>query len=326
MHTAVDWTPPKPAPQLVPQSGQKPGNASLSSPPSSTLLNNLPSQHGRLESHRPITKPILKHRTISEMLTTALPASPLFNVPDEEEPAEDHDGYNEASLEEDQQQSGSGLSNVSNKNVAIRPSLLHTKSDTTVLKRRGAAASSGIEAHVHKKPSPPRMVAQSGEGTSEHGDSASSALRPGLKPSRTSSSTNLAALAGQSYSSGRSSVGLYPHQKGRGSGARSGSSDTNGSSSSRSGDVAVTPGNRSSDREGAPSKRHISFNTYVEQCIAIDKPTDWSRTRLRSPKARFDGMDEPEDGIYEYSYGVDPDLYVFISFSFSESRTERDLL
>ncbi|KAJ7781968.1 hypothetical protein DFH07DRAFT_728468, partial [Mycena maculata] len=145
LHTAVDWTPP-PKPK-----------------PDPTEVGKLSSAEDRLDlaaKH----KPILKHRSISELLQSDLPASPVFSPAESEDEDEDAPKFDV------------------NFNPG-RPSLPHTKSAP----------------HIHplshpalRKPSPPRV----------------------LPPSMAASAA------------------------------------------------------------GAPmsAKRHITFNTFVEQCIAVESP------------------------------------------------------
>ncbi|KAJ7117841.1 hypothetical protein C8R44DRAFT_708169, partial [Mycena epipterygia] len=143
LHTAVDWTPP-PKPK-----------------PDPTEVGKLSSAEDRLDlaaKH----KPILKHRTISEQLTSDLIASPLFS------PAESEDEEDTASF------------------VPVRPPLLHTKSAPSIPPLPHAAL---------RRPSPPRIAPPS-----------------------------MAAAA------------------------------------------AVNNNNNNTAR------RHITFNTFVEQCIAVDSP------------------------------------------------------
>ncbi|KAJ7105467.1 hypothetical protein C8R43DRAFT_1046390 [Mycena crocata] len=153
LHTAVEWTPP-PKPK-----------------PDPTEVGKLSSAEDRLDlaaKH----KPILKHRSISEMLQSDLLVSPLFS------PAESEDG--------EEEDDGDNTINTSTFNLRpARPPLLQTKSAP----------------HIHRpshpslrKPSPPRI----------------------LPPSMASSNGN-----------------QPPTQS---------------------------------------SKRHITFNTFVEQCIAVDSP------------------------------------------------------
>ncbi len=141
-------------------------------------------------------KPILKHRTLSEMLTIPMPSSPILES-----------------------------SNPNNDDVEDmdqgRPHLMHTKSDTNIVRRNMR--------HV----SPPRGAIGSGGRTPVSGESSYEQV------------TEAAAHA-----------------------------------------TVKSPG-ESSDT-GAKDKRHISFNTFVEQCIAVDDPED-------APGASEEDDDDDED-------------------------------
>lgn len=171
-------------------------------------------------------KPILKYRSISELLTSDLAANPWNTIPGadgdrlesvEEEPAcirEDH------------------LGATDNHATRPRPPLLHTKSESHFTRWPNRA---------YRKDSPPRIIAE---------DAAASVSSPG-STSRTSSTLT------------------YPS---------------------------------SSDQELAPisagpvKKKHISFNTFVEQCIAIEKPKslrDGSESGSATPRSNlFDAYDD----------------------------------
>lgn len=190
LHTAVDWAPPpKPSPDTATR----------------TSALDLSTTH----------KPILKHRSISQLLTSDLPTSPIF-TPTESEDDESVDRtqlYPSEPPSEDASQQ--------------RPTLTHTKSDTHIT-RWGPS-------RLLRKDSPPRIdppvglhgVASSGEGGY--------------------SSTILHALSSSSTSNSDSFPATSNHSK----------------------------------------KKHISFNTFVEQCIAIEKPK----------KSSVDGDNDDEDDI-----------------------------
>jgi Fungal protein of unknown function (DUF1752) len=176
LHTAVDWAPPsKPIPYTATR----------------TSALDLSTTH----------KPILKHRSISQLLTSDLPTSPIF-TPTESEEDDEHV----------RQPSPPGES----PNHA-RPSLTHTKSDTHIARWGPSRA--------FRKDSPPRIdppagtsgVASSGEGGY--------------------SSPNLQPLSANSIPSSDSCSVINP-----------------------------------SNHVAQSKKKHISFNTFVEQCIAIEKP------------------------------------------------------
>ncbi|CAE7092480.1 unnamed protein product [Rhizoctonia solani] len=157
-------------------------------------------------------KPILKHRTISELLSLPRPSSPILessDLTDDEALDYDADGN-------------------------IRPPLPHTKSDTNIIRRPS-----------NRRVSPPRVVQGMG------GLSAQSSV-PTLQVN--------------------------------------GLEKTN----SRGSDASNSPRGGSSDVESNSGKerRHIHFNTFVEQCISIDKP--------RSAGADQDSEeDEVDDDILE---------------------------
>ena len=147
-------------------------------------------RHGDLQP----TKPILKHRTLSEMLSIPNPSSPILEAVRAEE-VDDHD------LDES------------------RPILLHTKSDTNIV----------TKGHHQRRKSPPRGPISSGNRTPVSGPSSSGSRTP--------------------TGEGGAAVG--------GAGAGLG------------GNAPLSP-----PLQQQPSKKHISFNTFVEQCIAVDDPDD----------------------------------------------------
>ena len=188
LHTAVDWEPPH----------QPKNDPPIIDKPCSTQerlgLNSASEQASQLRS-----KPILKHRSISDLLTGALPN--LNHTDDDVE--------NDPDLDEDEDEV-----------VPLppsRPLLLHTKSDTNVLR--------WSRSRPFRKDSPPRIIAST-------------------RQSRPSEVTN--------------PLVAPPMDE------RSGSSDSARETSSSSQDLSVSP--------AGGKKRHISFNTFVEQCIAIDSP------------------------------------------------------
>jgi hypothetical protein len=145
------------------------------------------------------SKPILKHRSISDLLTGALPN--LNNTDDDVE--NDHD------FDDDEDEAISP--------APSRPPLLHTKSDSNVTR--------WSRSRPFRKDSPPRIIASAHQ-------------------SRPSEVTN--------------SVVAPPMDE------RSGSSDSARETTSSSQDLTGCP--------NGGKKKHISFNTFVEQCIAIDSP------------------------------------------------------
>ncbi|KAI0040376.1 hypothetical protein FA95DRAFT_884403 [Auriscalpium vulgare] len=217
LHTALDWSPP-PKPKADPTSVEKDHSA-----------------HDRLglstdchPSHQP-SKPILKHRSISDLLTSALPS--LANADDDEEDDEEDDDDELA--------------------APTRPMLLHTKSDTHITR--------WARNHPYRKDSPPRIIAPVSQTAAQEAN-----VTP--EPSDLAMAPALAERSGSSDS------------------AR----DTNGSSQ----DLSIAA--------GGGKKKHISFNTFVEQCIAIDSPPKQKRGSLPSePRGLY------EEVIYDEGYDED---------------------
>ncbi|KAF9446899.1 hypothetical protein P691DRAFT_824153 [Macrolepiota fuliginosa MF-IS2] len=196
LHTAVEWTPP-PKPHPVPDSVDS-GN------PASTHdrldLHSASSAAASRHSQPPRTKPILKHRSISELLTSDLPVSPIFSPQESEE---------------DEGGAHSLFPDPSDQDVSKahkRPALVHTRSDTHIT-RWGSRA--------FRKDSPPRVEPPTSLGKSSSHPSASTVRASGAM--RSSLSRDSASSASASGSSERTT-----------------------------------------------KKKHISFNTFVERCIAID--------------------------------------------------------
>ncbi|KAG9313089.1 hypothetical protein JVU11DRAFT_6533 [Chiua virens] len=193
LHTAEPT--PKPSPSVV-------GILDLPSSPSPSL-----------DGSAVTRKPILKHRSICELLTSDFPQSPVLSPPDSEE-------------EEDAPQIMSD-GDPGSPHKLIRPSLMHTKSDTHITRWGPNRA--------FRRDSPPRVVGEM---------PASSLLQSDSPPS------------------------------------------------------SVVPGQK---------RKHISFNTFVEQCIAIDKPKK-KRPHYSTAHPQFghsyplddDGYDEDsEDGVID---------------------------
>ncbi|KXN84252.1 hypothetical protein AN958_12825 [Leucoagaricus sp. SymC.cos] len=219
LHTAVDWSPP-PRPEPVPDSVD---SGKASSTQDRLDLHSLPSPN-LPHPQQPRTKPILKHRSISELLTSDLPISPIFSPQDSE------DESNQAQLSLPAEPSSS-----------TRPSLPHTKSDTHITRWGPSRA--------FRKDSPPRV------------------------PPPTSSNKHSRQSTASASGAVRSSL----------------SQDSNSS----------TSGSGSTER--TTKKKHISFNTFVEQCIAIDKhPRKGSRR-----KAGFGFGDYVDYDVAEYEYSED---------------------
>lgn len=127
---------------------------------------------------RPKTKPILKHRTLSEMLTIPMPSSPILESSYQEDDVDSIDGDHA---------------------TPPRPHLMQTKSDTNIFRSRTGPV---------RRKSPPRVPSSSGKQTPKQGD-----------------------------------------------------------------DVDMQPDSATSAAQSG-NKRHISFNTFVEQCVAVDDPTE----------------------------------------------------
>ncbi|KZT21619.1 hypothetical protein NEOLEDRAFT_1181621 [Neolentinus lepideus HHB14362 ss-1] len=204
-HIGQDWSPPAKdctSPPLKPEGGftQRSRRDSTGS-----LSTTLPTTLQRSSSSTSISgkKPILKHRSIGELLS--MPSSPHFSGL--EVPQEGEEGHSA-----EPERIGTGGTG------SRRPPLLHTKSDTHIMRLRKNHSE-------FRKDSPPRIIAPQEDPIED---------------------------AGQALAN------------------RDASSDI--SSTSAAGD---TPGSdRDSHSTGAPGgkKKHISFNTFVEQFIAIEKP------------------------------------------------------
>lgn len=194
LHTAVDWTPP---PKPIPE------------PASALDLSTT--------THK---KPILKYRSISQLLTSDLPTSPHLSPP-----------HSDADVDVEPARLNPHPHPHPNPNPP-RPPLTHTKSDTHIT-RWGPSRS-------FRKESPPRI------------DPPAAAYSP----------TNLDAFFATSSAGGDNTT------------AR-----------------AASP--------TQTKKRHISFNTFVEQCIAIEKPKN---------RVPYDDDDDGEDEgeVEEEEYAQQP--------------------
>ncbi|KAG6908882.1 hypothetical protein DXG01_002860 [Tephrocybe rancida] len=196
LHTAVDWVPPKP----IEHTG-----------------------HSALDLSIPTHKPILKHRSISQLLTSDLPTSPIFSPPESDDEEDHRQSHFSHPLPQLPDEPGG-----SPKPHHARPTLSHTKSDTHITRWGPNRA--------FRKASPPRIDPPA------HLPSAPGDYSP----------TN---LEGYFSNSNQSSDGTTPA-------------------------VSNNNGNK---------KRHISFNTFVEQCIAIEKP------KKRAGYAEDDEDDDEDD-------------------------------
>lgn len=161
-------------------------------------------------------KPILKHRTISELLSLPRPSSPILE-------ASDLTDGDDLQFDEDGQ---------------IRPPLLHTKSDTNIIRRSN-----------NRRISPPRVVV-------------------GMDALSNSQSNSIPTIE----------------------------VNTLESTGSRGSDSSNSPRGGSSDLESnsGSNRRHIHFNTFVEQCISIDKPRNSTAVDDESEED-----DEADDDILE---------------------------
>ncbi|KAG2136325.1 hypothetical protein BD769DRAFT_1385414 [Suillus cothurnatus] len=173
-----------------------------------------------LSSSPPTTKPILKHRSIMELLTSDLPSSPMFSPPESEE---DEILHIHSDHEAPKHLTGPGVGGMMK-----RPPLTHTKSDTHISRW-------GLNRDC-RRDSPPRIIA-----------SGTPVITTELPPT-----------------------------------SRQGSSP----------DATIVPGQK---------RKHISFNTFVEQCIAIEKPkkkrTDWNVEYTNSKTDSEDGIIDETDEL-----------------------------
>ncbi|KAL0576230.1 protein phosphatase regulator [Marasmius crinis-equi] len=206
LHTAVEWTPP-PRPT---RDETKPKVASA---------------QDRLDLQMPKHKSILKYRTISELLTSDLPHSPLLSP-------HESDGEAEGLL------------------LCITCGGLRPPSYKVIVSRFLLISNNIIDETIAN--SPPRIEPPGAAGASSTTDSNTVAnTRQQTTPTRISSSTNLT-----NY--------FTSHQS---------SQQAHASSSSNSNSASASPRGTSSELSNPPAKKkHITFNTFVEQCIAIDKP------------------------------------------------------
>lgn len=214
LHTAVDWEPPHYPKDDPPTVDNQSASQELLG------LNSASEQSSQLRS-----KPILKHRSISDLLTGAIPN---LNHSDD-------DVENDPDLDDDDDEDEAISPTPS------RPPLLHTKSDSNVLR--------WSRNRHFRKDSPPRIIASD-------------------RQSRPSEVTN--------------PVVAPPMDE------RSGSSDSARETTSSSQDLSVCP--------NGGKKKHITFNTFVEQCIAIDSPPKPRRGSLPRETHRLSG-ESYDDGL-----------------------------
>ncbi|KAL0953963.1 hypothetical protein HGRIS_005123 [Hohenbuehelia grisea] len=259
LHTAIDWAP-------TPRSNTDEALRTASnSPRPSESDADLPSP----VHQNPTYKPILKHRSISELLTSDLPSSPLFSPVESENEADDPVENSQAELDviiEDPDQDASTYAG-STAQRRTRPKLMHTKSDTHVT-RWGPS-------RLFRKDSPPRVplpseFAEESSSSSAHAPEGSDAP---LRRARPFSATNLNGFFFDAITNPESGA---PYAK----------------------DDMHAPVSAPVNGSGAAKKKHISFNTFVEQCIAIEKPkksfplTPGLGSAYPSPYGPWDGYDE----------------------------------
>ncbi|EIN03870.1 hypothetical protein PUNSTDRAFT_123132 [Punctularia strigosozonata HHB-11173 SS5] len=203
LHTAGDWTKP-------PEARNEGGISACGSSAQDLTRFRRDSPSPPTSENAGPRKPILKHRTIGELLMSYVPPSAIADD-------DDDDDYE---FEE----------NANAADAPHRPPLLHTKSDTHIMRWRKNQA--------FRKDSPPRIVLPAEKPEGDDPARAGAPLSPASKTSE-------------------------PHE--------------------------------GSDQDGAqPKKRHISFNTFVEQCIAIDEP---------QPRKRFNSGSRHPSPLYDtYSY------------------------
>ena len=158
-------------------------------------------------------KPILKHRSISELLISNLnPSSPVFSPVGSEDDDDTH-------ISTSASPSSPPFLSFAAKRKSKRPVLIHTKSDTHIT-RWGSSA--------FRKNSPPRIDPPGFDASEAQNQRQTHENTPQLGPISESTSQD----------------------------------------SNSSGGV----GRSSSNGAERTKKKHISFNTYVQQYIAIEKP------------------------------------------------------
>lgn len=311
LHTAVDWAPPPKASTPSTSSALLPSttlqSTIINSPSSSVALAAYPGARGyTYQDTFPSTsqnagmKPILKHRSISEMLTSALPPSPLFGNADEDDGLNDDDEECYAG----RVVFGSvGADGRAFSGAAGRPPMFHTKSDTNILRRFGKGNPSPRVAAANAAYYSPvlQSTAESSEGSLlSRSRPSSSDGRPNTRLSygkRSSSSGNLVDLpsastaisssgngfpwqsqptrALESPASAISSTPSTAHSDVNSILVEAGNLSASGYSSSGSGSHTMRAQESLSLQNQQPQvaqhqKKHISFNAIVEQCIAIE--------------------------------------------------------
>ncbi|KAH9479341.1 hypothetical protein JR316_0007931 [Psilocybe cubensis] len=240
LHTAVEWTPP-PKPTPVPDT------VDAANPASAHDRLDLSSSSASRRAPRPAPyKPILKHRSISELLTSDLPpTSPIFSPVESEDEQSDTTKQNTQANRTDPTTLVSH-SQFSSKLAGKRPTLTHTKSDTHITRWGPSRA--------FRKDSPPRIDPPGFDSSQAHGYFPPVSSSSNSPSSLSQPSTNGSIRASLSQDSNSSESG------GNGGGVTSSGGDTRGGHHSHSHGTTTH------------KKKHISFNTFVEQCIAIEKP------------------------------------------------------
>ena len=350
LHTAVDWTPPPKSSTPSISSVGLPSEIrkGITSPSSSVALDMYPAAHGygyqssfQGSGQGTGMKPILKHRSIGEMLTSALPPSPLFgNIGGEGTTLDDDE-------DEDDYAGRVVFRYDAQGRPILRPPMTHTKSDTNILRRFGNKNSSPrIAAATAPHYSPVlRSTAESSENTLS---TASAPMSTEVQRNarltyskRSSSSGNLVDL---SSSSTFSSSGFSQYTKSErpvdspASATPSAQSTTlndvdhrqvkAGSQQSFSNCLNVSAGSGSNglqrqDQCPPPSqqpqpqqsqKKHISFNAIVEQCIAIDgSPGPKTQTnRVGSHREWADSGEDSAAPDYDDGY-VSTKYFLFVT-------------
>ncbi|THH05985.1 hypothetical protein EW145_g4397 [Phellinidium pouzarii] len=309
LHTAVDWLPPQKVPttppsDLVPSELQQHrtqksskairrgtmGKSCLSSPSSSIALDQYHLPESRYSSHerqsQGTMKPILKHRSIAEMLSSALPAAPAWSEDGatgfamEEDCEDDEDDGTSSKVPSECRAAFSGRSG--------RPPMFHTKSDTHLLPR--------FDRGKNVKVSPPRVAPAAADR--EPVGLLSANQRTGASNNLVDLALSIGApgIAGQGQGIMGSYWGAAP------AAPAMDSADSSASEAASSGWSEAETGSVSPNMTQPPQKKHISFNAIVEQYIAIDGGSaPLSPSTRQGPWTEYDDgyAEDNEDGLYE---------------------------
>lgn len=243
---------------------------SLSSPSSSVALDRMVEKHPgpplRTSSHEhpshggsSAMKPILKHRSIAEMLTGALPPAPSWAEPGPSTRG-DSEGDEEDDDDQDPRESTYGRK-------GSRPPLYHTRSDTNVISRFGRNKS-----RKESRVSPPRVA----DATLNREPDAGPFVHTLNNHQRSGASNNLLEMAMHAngpagYYSQLESGQSSPYR-------REGMTDSPMNDPSYANHGVRFEGTELDEDDQAltpsiiqpPQKKHISFNAIVEQCISIE--------------------------------------------------------